>query len=100
MVEGQVERVSAMTVDPARIKLDEGGYFVIQVEGDGLLVEHYDYKDILVRIIEGEDARNIYLTLIDKGWVTKLDHAAYLGKELARAEMSLTHGIDFIQDGA
>jgi tetrahydromethanopterin S-methyltransferase subunit A len=95
-----VERVIATGTDPQHIELDKAGYFVIHIEGDALLVEHYSYKDKLIRVIEGRDARSIYLTLIRNGWVSKLDHAAYLGKELARAESSIKHGLVFVQDGA
>lgn len=96
----EVERVLAAGVDPRRIKLDEAGYFVIHIEGDALLVEHYDYRERLLRMIEGRDARSVYLTLIRNGWVSRLDHAAYLGKELARAEWCMKHGREYVQDGA
>ncbi len=74
---------------PARIKLDGAGHFVIHMEGDMLLAEHYSYDEKRIRVVEGRDARSIYLTLIRTGWVSRLDHAAYLGKELARAEWSI-----------
>jgi tetrahydromethanopterin S-methyltransferase subunit A len=96
----EVERVVTAGFDPQRIKLDKAGYFVINVEDNVLLVEHYSYKDKLLRVIEGRDARSIYLTLIRNGWISQLDHAAYLGKELARAQWSMEHGLDFVQDGA
>lgn len=97
---GAVERIIAEGTRPDRIKLDKAGYFVICIEGDRLHVEHYSYKEKLIRIIEGRDARSIYLTLIRNGWVSKLDHAAYLGKELTKAELSLKHHFDYLQDGA
>ena len=93
-------RVIATAPSPDRIKLDKGGYFVINIENGAIVVEHYDYKERLLHVIEGNDARTIYWALINNGWVTKLDHAAYLGKELARAEFSIIHGVDFVQDGA
>jgi tetrahydromethanopterin S-methyltransferase subunit A len=96
----EVERVTATGTDPDRIKLDEAGYFVIHIEGDVLLVEHYSYREELLRVIEGRDARSIYLTLIGNGWVSRLDHAAYIGRELARAEWSMKNGLPFVQDGA
>jgi hypothetical protein len=71
-----------------------------RIEGDTLVVEHYDYQDSLIRVIEGRDARNNYLTLIRNGWVSTLDQAAYAGKELAKAQRSMEHGIPFVQDGA
>ena len=95
-----VETFSSTIHDPQKIKLDKAGYFVINIESGRLLVEHYDYKDRLVRMIEGDNARDLYLTLIDHEWITKLDHAAYMGKELARAEEALRAGTDFVQDGA
>lgn len=95
-----VERVISEGTPPDRIKLDKAGYFVINIEDGVLLVEHYDYKEILTRIIEGRDARSIYLTLIRNGWISKLDHAAYLGKELTKAELSLKYNFDYLQDGA
>jgi tetrahydromethanopterin S-methyltransferase subunit A len=64
------------------------------------VVEHYDYKERLLQVIEGKDARTIYWTLINNGWITQLDHAAYMGKELARAEFSIKYGVNFEQDGA
>jgi len=57
-------------------------------------------KERLLHVVEGKDARTIYWTLINNGWVTQLDHAAYLGKELAQAEFSIKYGVDFKQDGA
>jgi tetrahydromethanopterin S-methyltransferase subunit A len=56
-------------------------------------------KTKLLRVIEGRDARSIYGTIIQSGWVSQLSHAAYLGKELTRAELSLKHGFNFVQDG-
>jgi tetrahydromethanopterin S-methyltransferase subunit A len=93
-------RIVATAPPPDRIKLDKGGYFVITVGEAAITVEHYDYKERLLHMIEGKDARTIYWTLITNEWVTLLDHAAYLGKELARAEFSMKHGLDFEQDGA
>ncbi len=94
------QRVRATAPSPDRIVLDRGGYFLIHIEDDLLIVEHYDYNGRLLHGIEGKDARSICWTLINNGWVTKLDHAAYLGRELARAEFSAKHGLEFIQDGA
>lgn len=45
-------------------------------------------------------ARTIYLTVIREGWTSKLSHATYLGKELAKAELSTVQGFQCVQDGA
>lgn len=77
---------------------DKAGYFRISINERGIAAEHYNSKDELLRIIEGSGARSICLTLIRNGWVSKLDHAAYLGRELTRAELALRNGSEFIQD--
>lgn len=84
------------------LKLDKAGYFVIIPQPDKgiIVVEHYDYKDRLQHIIEGEDAKTLCATIIELGLVTQLDHAAYLGRELMRAELALRLGFPFVQDGA
>ncbi len=84
------------------IALDKAGYFVIlPLPEKGVInLEHYAYDNQLLRVIEGTTAREIYHTLIGNGWVTELSHAAYLGKELAKAELSLQHGFKYFQDGA
>jgi tetrahydromethanopterin S-methyltransferase subunit A len=86
--------------DPYKIKLDPEGYFVITPEPEHILVEHYDYKENLVRTLTGDNARDLYLTIVENGWVSKLDHACYIGKELTKAELSRKHHIPYVQDGA
>jgi tetrahydromethanopterin S-methyltransferase subunit A len=92
--------VAGAAPPPDRVKLDRAGYFVIHAGESRIVVEHYDYHERLLRSVEGRDARSIYWTLIANDWVTKLDHAAYLGKELARAEYCVKAGLEFVQDGA
>jgi tetrahydromethanopterin S-methyltransferase subunit A len=84
------------------IPLDKAGYFVIlPVAERGVInVEHYGYDNTLLHAIEGTNARALYLIIVDRGWVSELSHAAYLGKELAKAELSLSYGFKYIQDGS
>lgn len=88
--------------EPSKIEMDKAGYFVVlpQVDKGTILVEHYGYDDKLLQTIEGKDARSLYWTIIENNWVTQLSHSAYLGKELAKAELSLKYGFKYIQDGA
>ncbi|MGH8066185.1 MAG: DUF4346 domain-containing protein [Candidatus Entotheonellia bacterium] len=71
-----------------------------QAEKGVISVEHYAYDNTLLHVIEGRNARAICSGIIHNGWVTELSHAAYLGKEWARAEFSLKYGFKYIQDGA
>jgi len=85
-----------------KVGLDRAGYFVILPLRDkgSISVEHYSPDNRLLRIIEGKDSADIYRTIIMNKWVTQMSHAAYLGKELARAELSMTMNFKYIQDGA
>ncbi len=89
-------------VEPETIALDKVGYFVVVPLSDrGVInVEHYDYDNTLLHVVEGQSVRALYATIIANGWVSELSHAAYLGKELAKAELSLKHGFPYVQDGA
>jgi tetrahydromethanopterin S-methyltransferase subunit A len=95
-------RVTAKKFRKSSIKLDRAGYFVIipSKKNKIISVEHYSYDNKLLRTIEGKKSRDIYLTIITNRWVEDLGHAAYIGKELARAELSLQKGFSFVQDGA
>jgi tetrahydromethanopterin S-methyltransferase subunit A len=82
-------------------RADKAGRFKISLEEQSIAVEHLNGKeDRLLRVIEGKTARDVCLALIRNGWVSKLDHAAYLGRELARAELALRSGRPFTQDSA
>ena len=51
-------------------------------------------------MMEGSSTGALYTEAIERNLVTRLDHAAYLGRELARAEQSLLQGTQFVQDAA
>ncbi len=88
--------------EPSNIIMDKAGYFVIlPIPKKHIInVEHYSYDNTLLRVVEGKDARSIYRTLIKNNWVRLLSHAAYLGKELEKAELSMDLGTKYVQDGA
>ena len=81
-------------------RADKAGHFTIRLEEQSIVVEHLNGKNRLLRLIEGKTARDICLALIRNGWISKLDHAAYLGRELARAELALQSGRPYTQDSA
>jgi dihydropteroate synthase len=52
-------------------------------------------------IVTGRTAKELCVKIfetLEHCPVTRLDHAAYLGRELMRAELCLTHGWNYIQD--
>ncbi|MBI2811380.1 MAG: DUF4346 domain-containing protein [Candidatus Melainabacteria bacterium] len=83
-----------------RFVTDAAGFFVIYPDSKRklLLVEHYTPTGVLDCIIEGETPTAIYMQSIEKNFVSRLDHAAYLGRELDRAYNSLVTGEAYVQD--
>lgn len=72
------------------------------------IMPYYDKGKIMVRVysanhekkylIEGETPKQIYYKIIKMGLITKMEHAAYLGKELQKAYTALKHRILYVQD--
>lgn len=87
---------------PEHMVPDKTGYFVIDPDRPRrvLRLEHYSTAGVLDVVVEGQAAAELYCTAIERGLVSRLDHAAYLGKELARAERALTTGETYVQDAA
>ena len=87
--------------EPTRLVLDPSGFLVIYPDSErGLVVEHYRTEGVLDCVVQGTTASSVGTTVIERGLVSRLDHAAYLGRELARAEESLRSGTPYVQDRA
>jgi tetrahydromethanopterin S-methyltransferase subunit A len=87
--------------EPARLVLDPAGFLVVYPDRTrGLVVEHYAKDGVLQLVIEGPTASAVGATAAERGIVSRLDHAVYLGRELARAEESLRTGAPYVQDRA
>jgi tetrahydromethanopterin S-methyltransferase subunit A len=95
-----VEHIPAKA--PKQLRLDRAGFFIVLSRPQkGLIVcEHYENNGRLAHVIEGRQAALIASTVVERGFVTQLDHAAYLGRELAKAEAALLDGITYEQDAA
>jgi tetrahydromethanopterin S-methyltransferase subunit A len=95
-----VEHIQA--VAPKQLRLDRAGFFIIipQPQKGLILCEHYENKGRLVHVIRGRRADLIAATIVERGLVTQLDHAAYLGRELQKAEVALSAGLAYEQDAA
>lgn len=85
-----------LEVRPARqsrtFVLDPAGSFRIGLCGDEIVAVHERM------VIKGRTAREILDTAIDLNLVSRLDHAAYLGRELEKAEIALRLGKSYTQD--
>jgi len=80
--------------------LDPKGYFLVRVNKQARQIEvgHCTINHRLVRIIKGKTPEEIMYKIIDNKYVSLMDHAAYLGKELEKAFLSLKLGFEYVQD--
>jgi hypothetical protein len=82
-VEGVLEN---LTYDPM-------GSFRIGIEGDRIVAVRKGHA------IRGKTAEEVFSAILVEGGVSLLDHAAYLGRELYKAELAVRFGRSFEQDG-
>ena len=82
--------------------MDERGLFKIAVDHNtGTIVAVHilcSQQDKPNFVIKGETAEDIFSKIEELNLITMLDHAAYLGRELAKAEIALKTGKEYIQD--
>ena len=93
----RIRAIEAKHQDIRFIK-DPKGFFLIKVEHGSIVVGICTNKYLLNRTVAGSKCQDIYYTIINKGWISRLDHAAYLGKELKKAELALQHGWKYFQE--
>lgn len=88
--------------EPGKLVLDPAGYFIVIPDRiqQQLVLEHYSNRGILNRVFTSNTAASLYMQVIKLELISRLDHAAYLGRELARCEQALLSGEKYIQDRA
>ena len=82
---------------------DPTGCFKVAVDRDRrcLVASHYKYdRDKPDVVVKGREPLEICTTIIEKRLISRLDHAAYLGRELTKAEIALQTGKSYVQDDA
>jgi dihydropteroate synthase-like protein len=98
----QNTNVISATDDAIYLELDSVGMFKIVIDRKNNFIVASLFTDtsmtMPVNIIKGTVAEHIYTKIIQLGLVTCLDHAAYLGSELTKAEIALKTGKGFTQD--
>jgi dihydropteroate synthase-like protein len=81
---------------------DPKGVFRIMVDRNAEIIValHFDTagSNKPSSIVKGKTAEAVYAKIVEMGFVTRLDHAAYLGSELEKAEIALRTGKEYIQD--
>lgn len=89
-------------MEPQRLISDPAGYLVLYPDrrSNRLVLEHYSNAGVMANVFDGATSTALYSAVIEAGVISRLDHAAYLGRELARAEAALRDGTDYVQDKA
>jgi dihydropteroate synthase len=108
------------------LDLDPGGYFIIYIDREARLIcaKHFtnviDERGLAIdpetgkvipakgkvertqsTLFTGRTAKELCVSIFEQTQpcpVTKLDHAAYLGREFVRAESALVDGEEYVQD--
>lgn len=80
--------------------LDPKGYFLIRLKRETKEIEVGFCRkgNVVEMILVGKSPKEIYDTILRRGLVSRLGHAAYLGRELEKAYMALKLNIDYVQD--
>ena len=86
-------------------KMDPKGYFLIEVDKKIIQVGYCKFTRLgnspindMVAVVKGKTAIEIVNTLIREKFISTLQHAADMGIELHKAELSLKFGFKYIQD--
>jgi dihydropteroate synthase-like protein len=100
-VEAETQIVAAAD-ESKPVLYDAKGIFKIAVDrvNEAIVALHFSalQAEKPTVIIKGKTAEGIYAKIVEMGLITRLEHAAYLGSELAKAEIALKIGKEYIQD--
>lgn len=82
------------------LEYDKKGFFVISTDltKKEIIVHHYNPDHSPGYIIKGRWHEPLLLAILEKGLVSQMSHAGYLGSELMKAEISLQQQLPYKQD--
>ena len=81
--------------------LDPKGYFLVRINQEDQILEvgYCTPDNKLVGVISGKEPEEIMYKAIELEWLSLLDHAAYLGKELQKAHTAMKNNeFKYVQD--
>jgi thymidylate synthase len=80
-----------------KVRLDAMGYFRITIDDNEILVEHR-HEDTTLKEYRGKKAERLQHEIARDVALSDINHAIYLGRQLARAEAALKAGLEFVQE--
>ena len=107
------ETIQVLKYDPYKdFVTDKGCYVLIKVLLDTLeiAVAICDYNHVILKEFRGMKSQDIYNYILKcdvdnylngkttNCWFQRIEHAAYLGKELKKAEICLAMGLEYVQE--
>ncbi len=99
-----LKREHSNTIDTFDIILkwnpDPKGYFTVKpfFSQKKVFVRYYDSKNTLKYTFAGINTSQIIQSIIKRKLISRLDHAAYLGKEIEKAIIALKNKLNYVQD--
>lgn len=75
------------------LSIDPCGNFRIGIEDEMIVAVRHG------QALRGKTAEDVFAAILAEGGVSLLDHAAYLGRELYKAELAIRFGRSYEQDG-
>lgn len=76
---------------------DRAGSFKIMLDDDQIKAVHYQKMEPTT-VIVGQTAKKIYEEILQRNLISRLEHAAYIGAELQKAEIALITNKNYTQD--
>jgi len=82
---------------PFKVRLDPMGHFRVTLDEGEIIVEHR-FEDVTLKEYRGKTAASLQHQIARDAALSDINHAIYLGRQLAKAEMALKDGREFVQD--
>ena len=104
IIENELDGIpQAKLSKPLKFIRDKAGSFRINVDygttvSESRIIATHFKKNKADLVIVGKTAKEIYEEIIKKELVTRMEHAAYLGSELQKAEIAMITGKEYVQD--
>jgi dihydropteroate synthase len=96
----QIREIGASYDSSKEWRQDSTGYWLFRIDADAKEIHAgFCRKNNIIEVkITGTCSEAIQNTIVREGLVGSLQHAAYIGHELLKAEVALKLGIHYIQD--
>ncbi len=91
-----VKKLSPQYLETSDFIIDPRGNFYIYLKDNQIAVNHYSPSGDLIQEFKGQTAVELKTAIMP--FVSRIDHAFYLGAELEKAEKALSEGKEYIQD--